>query len=95
MDVVEVEAGGEEGDGVAGVGMVEAMVDMNMITKEVMVVDMDTKADMDTKVDMGTREDTTTKVVMGVMVTTKVDMEDMVSTRSVCLPYYSSLQHHC
>lgn len=94
MDAVEVEAGGEEGDGVAGVGMVEAMVDMNTITKEVMV-DMDTKADMDIKVDMGTREDTTTKVVMGVMVTTKVDMEDMVSTRSVCLPYYSSFQHHC
>lgn len=86
MDVAEVEAGGEEGVGVAGVGMVEAMVDTNMITKEVMV-GMDTKVDMDIKVDMETREDmATTKVVMVVMVTTKVDMEAMVCTKiNACL----------
>lgn len=72
-----VEAGGEVGAGVVGVGMVEGTVDM--ITKEIMV-DMDAKADMDTKADMATREDmATTKVAMGAMVTTKVDMEDMVS----------------
>lgn len=77
MDVAEVEAGHEEGAGVAGVRMVEAMVDTNMITKEVMV-GMDTKVDMDIKVDMETREDmATTKVVMVVMVTTKVHMEAM------------------
>jgi len=77
MDAAEVEAGGEEGAGVAGVVMVEAMVDMNMITKEVMV-GMDTKVGMDIKVDMETREDmATTKMVMVAMVTTKVDMEAM------------------
>jgi len=83
MDAAEVEAGGEEGAGVAGVGMVEAMVDTNMITKEVMV-GMDTKVDMDIKVDMETREDmATTKVVM---VTTKVDMEATVCTKmNACL----------
>lgn len=83
MDVAEVEAGGEEGVGVAGAGMVEAMVDTNMITKEVMV-GMDTKVDMDIKVDMETREDmATTKVVM---VTTKVHMEAMVCTKiNACL----------
>lgn len=85
MDAAEVEAGDEEGAGVAGVGMVEAMVDMSTITKEVMA-DMDTQEDMDIKVDMATREDmATTKVVMGVTVTTKVDMEDTVSTDMMCL----------
>ncbi|KAL6660067.1 hypothetical protein ACP70R_002189 [Stipagrostis hirtigluma subsp. patula] len=77
MDAAVVEAGAEEeGAGVAGVGMVEGMVDM-ITTKEVMA-DMDTKAGMDTKVATATREDmATTKVAMGVMVITKVDMEDM------------------
>lgn len=84
MDAAEVEAGDEEGAGVVGVGM-EAMVDMSTTTKVVMV-DMDTKEDMDIKVDTATREDMdTTKVVMGVMVTTKVDMEDMVSAKMICL----------
>jgi hypothetical protein len=64
---VVVEAGGEEGAGVAGV---------DMITKEVMV-GTDTKVDMGIKVD--TRVDITTKVAMGAMVMIKVDMEDMVS----------------
>lgn len=73
MVVAVVEAGGGEGAGVAGVDMVEDMVDM-ITTKEVMV-GMDTKVDMGIKVD--TREDITTKVVMGVMVMIKVDMEDM------------------
>nr|CAB3496977.1 unnamed protein product [Digitaria exilis] len=79
MDAAEVEAGGEEGAGVAaGVDMVEAMVDMSTITTKEAMVDMGTKAGMDIKVDMTTTEDmATTKVVMGVMVTTKVVTEDM------------------
>lgn len=90
MDAAEVEAGGEEGAGVAaGVGMVEAMVDMNTTTTKEVMVDMGTKVDMDIKVDMATMEAmATTKVVMEVMVTTKVVTEDMVSTKwSVCFPY--------
>lgn len=97
MDAAEVEAGGEEGAGVAaGVDMVEAMLDMNTITTKEAMVDMGTKAGMDIKVDMTTTEDmATTKVVMGVMVTTKVVTEDMVCTKwSVCLSYYSSFQLH-
>ncbi|TVU48284.1 hypothetical protein EJB05_07914 [Eragrostis curvula] len=75
MAVAAVEAGGEDGAGVAGVDMVEGMVDM--ITKEG-TVGMDTKVDTDIKVAMATREDmATTKVVMGVMVMIKVDTEDM------------------
>lgn len=97
MDAAEAEAGGEEGAGVAGVDMVEAMVDTNMITTKEVMVRMDTKVDMDIKVDMETREDmATTRVVMAVMVITKVDMEDMVCTKmNACLPYYSIFQQHC
>jgi hypothetical protein len=94
MDVDVEEAEGEEGAGVVGERMVEVMVGM-ITTKEVMV-DMATREGMvttkvgmatrevtaTTKVGMATREVTaTTKVAMEAgMVTTKVDMEDMVSS---------------
>jgi hypothetical protein len=81
MDVDVEEAEGEEGAGVVGERMVEVMVGM-ITTKEVMV-DMATREGMvTTKVGMAAREVTaTTKVAMEAgMVTTKVDMEDMVSS---------------
>jgi hypothetical protein len=81
MDVDVEEAEGEEGAGVVGERMVEVMVGM-ITTKEVMV-DMATReGTVTTKVGMATREVTaTTKVAMEAgMVTTKVDMEDMVSS---------------
>jgi hypothetical protein len=60
-----VVTGAGEGAGVARVDMV-----VGMITKEGMV-GINTKVGMDIKVD--TKEDITTKLVMGVMVMTKVD----------------------
>jgi hypothetical protein len=60
-----VVTGGGEGAGVARADMV-----VGMITKEGMV-GINTKVGMGIKVD--TKEDITTKLVMGVMVMTKVD----------------------